>query len=158
FNDILYLTSTGNDSLYRLDLQTGDATLIGAYGDTAIVMHGLEIDERTGKLYGASSHNGGLLYEIDRMTGAATLIGGLGIASSGTNFVNLGFNSANNTMYATASGTDSFYTVDVGTGLATLIGPLNGSTNPNALAYNWDNGLMYLVDNTTDNLYTIDLM
>jgi sugar lactone lactonase YvrE len=61
-------------------------------------------------------------------------------------------------MYATNSGTDSFYSMDRESGLTTLIGPLgSGSTNPNGLAYNWDNQTMYLVDNSADNLYTIDL-
>lgn len=38
----VYLTSTGNDSLFTLDVDTGVATLVGAYGDPSLVMHGLE--------------------------------------------------------------------------------------------------------------------
>ncbi len=60
----VYLTSTGNDSLFTLDLTTGTATLVGAYGDAALVMHGLEWDDSTGTLYGSSSHNDGL-YRIN---------------------------------------------------------------------------------------------
>lgn len=59
-------------------------------------------------------------------------------------------------MYLTNSGADNFHTINRATGATTLIGPLNGPTNPNGLAYNWDNGLLYLIDNTTDNLYTIN--
>ncbi|MGP1310410.1 MAG: hypothetical protein ACTS27_09460, partial [Phycisphaerales bacterium] len=40
----MYLTSTGNDALYTLNLTTLEATLVGAYGDSGIVMHGLEWD------------------------------------------------------------------------------------------------------------------
>ncbi len=151
-NNIVYLTSTSNDSLYSVDLATGTATLIGLYGDAAIVMHGLEFDDSTGTLYGVSSHNNGL-YTINPMTGAATLVGTSGLAS----FTNLGYNSITNQMFATNSGTDSFYAMNRATGATTLIGPLNGPTNPNGVAFNRDNGLMYLVDNSTDNLYTIDL-
>ncbi len=149
--DIMYLTSTGNDSVYTLDA-TGNAVLIGAYGDPAIVMHGLEYDPTTGKLYGVSSHNNGL-YDISKTTGVATLIGTSGLSS----FTNLGYNSDTNIMYATNSGADSFYTMNLATGATTLIGPLTGPTNPNGLAYNSDNGKLYLADNTTDNLYTIDM-
>ena len=33
----LYCTSTGNDSLFTIDLTTGNATLVGAYGNAALV-------------------------------------------------------------------------------------------------------------------------
>lgn len=148
----MYLTSTGNDSLYTLDITTGTATLVGAYGDSAIVMHGLEWDSSTGTLYGESSHNGGL-YSISTVTGVATLIGTSGL----TGFTNLGFDSANNVMYATNGGTDSLYTMNLGSGAATLVGALNGPTNPNGVAFNSDDGTMYLVDNSTDTLYSINL-
>ena len=148
----MYLTSTGNDSLYTLDLATGTATLIGAYGNPSLVMHGLELDTSTAQLYGVSQHDNGL-YAIDRNTGAATLIGTSGLSS----FTNLGYDSINRVMYATNSGADSFYRMHLATGAATLIGPLTGPTNPNGLAFDSDTATMYLVDNSTDNLYTIDL-
>ena len=150
-SNTIYLTSSGNDSLYTLDLPTGTATLVGAYGDAAIVMHGLEYVPATNKLYGVSSHNNGL-YEIDKTTGAATLIGTSGL----TSFTNLGWDSIAGVMYATNSGADSLYTMNLATGAATLVGPLNGPTNPNGLAFDPDTNTLYLVDNTTDSLYTID--
>jgi hypothetical protein len=150
--NVVYLSSTGNDSLYTVDLTTGTATLVGAYGDSAIVMHGLEYVPATNTLYGESSHNGGL-YEINQSTGAATLIGTSGLSS----FSNLGWDSTAGIMYMTNSGTDSFYTVNLATGAATLIGTLNGPTNPNSLAYNADTGVLYMADNSTDNLYTMDV-
>ena len=134
------------------DLLTGTATLVGAYGDTALVMHGLEWDSSTNTLYGASSHNGGL-YRIDTTTGVATLVGLTGT----TSFFNLGYVTPSNAMYGTSSSTDSFYSVDRATGLATLIGPLTGPTNPNGLAYVPDDDKLYLVCNNTDTLYTINL-
>ena len=97
-NNIVYLTSTSNDSLYTLDIESLTATLIGPYGDAAVVMHGLEYDTSTGILYGASSHNNGL-YNIDKANGTATLIGTSGL----TSFTNLGYNSDTDTMYASNS-------------------------------------------------------
>ncbi len=150
--NVVYLTSTSLDSLFTLDLATGTATLVGAYGDAAIVMHGLEYVPSTDKLYGVSSHNNGL-YDINRTTGVATLIGTSGL----TSFTNLAWNSATSTMYATNSGTDSLYTVNLATGAATLVGPLNGPTNPNGLTFDADAGVTFLVCNNTDSLYTLDL-
>jgi DNA-binding beta-propeller fold protein YncE len=62
-------------------------------------------------------------------------------------------------MYATSSSTDSFYSVNLDTGVATLIGVLGGtpaSTNPNGLAYCPADGQIYMADNSTDTLYTIN--
>ncbi|HRI43952.1 MAG TPA: hypothetical protein PLL78_10565 [Fimbriimonadaceae bacterium] len=149
-NGILYLTSTGNDSLFTLDLATGNATLIGFYGDSSLVMHGLEYDDSTGTLYGGSNGN---LYRIDKNTGVATLVGISGL----TSFTNLGYDSNNDVLYATNSGSDSFYRVDRTTGAMTLIGALQTSTNPNGLAYDWSGRRLFMIDNSTDNLYTINL-
>lgn len=150
--NLVYLTSTSLDSLFTLDLATGTATLVGAYGDAAIVMHGLEYVPTTDTLYGVSSHNNGL-YEINKTTGAATLIGTSGL----TSFSNLGWNSTTGVMYSSNSGADSFYTMDLATGATTLLGPLNGPTNPNGIAYDPLTQTMYLVCNSTDSLYTVDL-
>lgn len=150
--NVVYLSSTTNDSLYTLDLLTGTATLVGAYGDPAVVMHGLEYVPSTNTLYGASSHNGGL-YVINQATGAATLVGTSGL----TSFTNLGWNSATGVMYATNSGSDSFYTIDLATGAATLVGPLGGPTNPNGLAFHPLTGSLFLVDNSTDTFYSVNM-
>lgn len=149
-NGILYLTSTGNDSLYTVNLTTWEATLVGAYGNSALVMHGIEYDNRTGKLYGASSHDGGI-YEINKTTGAATLIGVTGL----TSFINL-VETGNSNFYCTNSSTDSFYGLDETTGAVSLIGPVSPATNPNGLAYNPHLDKIFMVCNSTDTLYTID--
>jgi len=147
-----YLTSTSTDSLYTLNLTTLAATLVGAYGDSSIVMHGLEI--ANGNLYGASGGGGNYnFYQINKNTGVANLIGGLGT----TSFTNLGFNSDTGVMYATHSADDSLYTVDLNTGALTLVGPLLGPTNPHGLAYNRDNQTMYVICSNTDTLYTVNL-
>lgn len=155
FNDIVYLTSTSNDSLYTLNTSTCAATLVGPYGGADVVMHGLEYDLSTGQLYGASG--GGTpsnfnFYKIDKITGAATVVGPSGL----TSFINLGYDSLNDVLYATNSGADSFYSVNRNTGAFTLIGPLVNSTNPNGMAYDWLNDQLFMVDNSTDTLYKLD--
>jgi hypothetical protein len=142
-------------SLYRMNPLNGVATLVGPFGDPSILMHGLEIDARTGVLYGLSSHSGGL-YRVNRTTGAATLIGLTGITGLGS-FGNLGYDSHTCTMYATNALTDSLYRIDTSTAAATLVGPLNGPINIGGLAYNVDNRTMYLVDNDGDILYSVNL-
>jgi hypothetical protein len=151
--NVLYLASSSTDSLYTLDVNTGNATLVGPFGDATIVMHGLEIDASTGTLYGASGGGSNFnLYTISKVTGAATLVGPLGLSS----FTNLCYDLTSNTMYATNSNTDSWYMVNLATGAATLIGPLSGPTNPNGLAYDLASNTIYLVDNNTDSLYTVN--
>ncbi len=151
-NNTVYVTSSSNDSLYTLDVTTGAATLVGAYGvEAAVVMHGLEWNDNNSTLYGSSSHNGGL-YTINTTTGAATLVGTNGL----TSFNNLVFAQNTNTMYGTNSSTDSFYSVDLSTGGYSLIGLIGGSTNPNSMAFNTMTNTIFMADNSTDNLYTID--
>lgn len=149
---LLYTSSTGNDSLFTLDVNTGTANLVGSFVDTTVVMHGLEFDA-TGQLYGASGGGGNFnFYRIDKATGALTLVGPLGL----TSFTNLVYDITTGTMFATNSGTDSFYSINLATGAPTLIGPLLGPTNPNGLAYDLSTNTIYLVDNSTDTLYTVD--
>jgi len=150
-SNIVYLTSSGNDALYTVNLTTFAVTSVGSFGDAALVMHGLEYHDPSGKLYGMSSHNAGL-YEINKTTGVATLIGVTGLSS----FCNLGWDSTNNIMYLTNSGSDSFYSINLVTGASTLIGALNGPTNPNGLAYDHNLDRLFLIDNNTDNLYIIN--
>jgi hypothetical protein len=93
--ELVFLTNTSEDSLFTLDLVTGNATVIGAYG-VDVVMHGLEWDGSTGTLYGASS-TPNTFYSISTVTGAATAIDGIGLLS----FNNIGYDSTNNVMYLT---------------------------------------------------------
>jgi hypothetical protein len=145
----VYLSSTSLDSLFTLNLDTFEATLVGAYGDTSVVMHGIEWNSGNNTLYGGSNGN---IYTIDTATGFATLVGSTAI----TSFSNLGYDSTNDVMYMTSSSSDSFYSLDLSFGVATLIGPLNGPTNPHGLAYVPEEDTLYMICSSTDILYTID--
>lgn len=145
-------------NLWRLNLPSPVATLVGPFGDTALIVHGIEIDSRTGNLYGISSHNRGL-YNIDKATGQATLIGLTGITGSFP-FPQLLFDSDRCVMYTTSSETDSLYTVDLQTGAATLVGPFNVSGTFSALTYAHDTDTAYMIENSTatPQLFTVDLL
>ncbi len=156
-----YVASTGGfagqqRNLYTLNPITRQTTVVGPFGDLAVLMHGIEIDTRTGTLFAVSTHNHEL-YSLSRTTGAATIIGPTGIPVGPTTFNALGYDAFSGIMYMTDTGTDSLYTVNLTTGAATLVGPLNGPIGIGALAYNVDNRTMYLVDNDADNLYTVNL-
>lgn len=148
----MWVSGTLNDNLYTLDISTGNATLVGNYGDPAVVMHGIEFDNSTGRLFGGSNGN---LLEINKTTGQATVIGSTGLATG--SFINLGYNSDTDTMYATHTGTDSLYRIDRATAAVTLLGPMTGTSNPHGLAYDFNNDRMFLIDSATDTLYTLDL-
>lgn len=158
-----YLAATGGlvgqpRNLYTLNLATRQTTVVGPFGDAAIIMHAIEIDARTGILYGVSIHNHGL-YSISRTTGAATLIGLTGIPIGVTTFNSLGYDADNGVMYMINTGTDNLYRVNLATGAATLVGPLNGPTGTGigGMTYNADNHTMYYVDNDLDTLNTVNL-
>lgn len=66
--DTLYASSTSLHQLFRLDYNSGTATLIGSYGLGTPFMHGLEWDGSTGTLYG-TSYQQPELFRINTATG-----------------------------------------------------------------------------------------
>jgi hypothetical protein len=108
-----------------------------------------------GKMYGLDNtarnlvriNNSGTVTVVTAVTGipAASTLGGLS------------WNSVNSTMYVAAGGTTpQLYTLNMTTGVATLVGAMTGITSPIWLEI--DNaGLAYSADNGTDKLYSINL-
>lgn len=88
------------------------------------------------------------LITVDPATGARTVIGDMGVALTG-----LSYNKANGIMYGVNA--TSLYTVDMTTGLATLVGTNTGTSMIN-LAIN-SGGAAYALDMATDNLGTVNL-
>ena len=146
-----WVISSTNDALYTLDIPSANTTLVGPFGDPAIVMHGLEWDSSSQTLFATSAHNGGL-YGLDTATGAATLIGLTGIPG----FLNLAYDAADDVMFLTSSGTDALYTIDRATGAVTGVGPLSGPVSINGLAWDSDLDVLWGVDNIQDQAYAID--
>src|SRR5262245_57907339 len=122
----LYATDTA--TLYTLDSASGMLSPVGNYaipGAEAFI-GGLEF-HAAGTLYGISATGLARLYTLDPGTGAATPIGPLGIG-----FVfegGLAFDPTGGTLYGVNQGDASnpqLFTVDVVTGLGTIVGLIAG--------------------------------
>jgi hypothetical protein len=117
-----FATDTNDtDDLYRLDLATGVATLVGSTVSTDV--EALALRASDGTLFGVSDDADELL-TCDRLTGACTVVGSLGVSISDPG-LELG---CDGTLYLTSegggAGGGNLYRVDMGSGAATLIGAL----------------------------------
>lgn len=74
---VLYATSNTNDSLYKIDVNTGASSLIGPLGLDAVFLD-LALDYISGTLYAnmiTSNEGEGVLYKVNVLTGATTFVG-----------------------------------------------------------------------------------
>lgn len=158
--DTLYLGSTTNDNLWKLNYSTGQLTLIGPYNvGNADVMHGLEVDG-DGQLWGYSSAAAGgfRFFRIDPATGQATGVSNPGFTGPGS----MGWDSSTSTMYLIDTVGDNLYTIDRASGAVAIVGPLLPSVVTSTqvgvgMAYHPSFG-MYAVNNSgTDTLWRINL-
>ena len=93
------------------------------------------------------------LYQMDSETGSVTLLGN--ISGMGGDLPNgISYNYYNNTYYIVSS--TNFYSFDVSTRAATLIGPFNTGGLMIDLCFN-QTGVCYAYDIDTDNAYTINI-
>jgi len=140
-----------NSDLYRINEQTGAATLIGSTNFAEI--GGLAFNS-AGVLYG---YTPGALYTINTSTGAATRVGLLGMnAPEG----GLAFQPGTGTLFAVSSTlTDTLLTINPSTGVATTVGPLGSAgRDTSGLAFSAA-GVLYGVayrDTNADSLITIN--
>ncbi len=144
----VFLSSTGNDSLFTLDIATAAVTLIGSYGNAAPRHARARWDSGTHTLFGISAHDGGL-YTINPSTGLASLIGLTGLVGTST-FINLVYDSRRDVLHATSSLTDSFCTHQPRHRRGHAHRFPRRVRQPRPLAYDADNDLVYLLDNTSD--------
>lgn len=143
-SDLLYATgakdsSTGTSTLFSINRFDGTLTEIGAMGSGInLTAGGLAIHPLTGVMYAT----GGLgfqstgLFTVDKLSGAATLVGLAGgqccaVVPFGFNMNGLGF-ASDGTLYANgftlSDGASSLYTLNLGSGAATLVG-VHGSSS-----------------------------
>lgn len=74
---VLYATSNANDSLYRIDTNTGVSSLVGPLGLDAVFLD-LALDYINGIMYAniiTLNDGEGALYRVNLLTGATTLVG-----------------------------------------------------------------------------------
>ncbi|HMP03136.1 MAG TPA: hypothetical protein PKD86_00455 [Gemmatales bacterium] len=145
-----------SSSLYTIDLTTGAATLVGPTGFSHVT--GLAFDPTTGVLYGHISALFGStpltqLITINPLTGVGTLVGHSGLQSPDMSF------RADGTLFAWGEETDfnpffdRLYTVDVGTGAATLVGTSSTASFRTGMAFATD-GTLFLKSNLA--LFTLN--
>lgn len=129
--DVLYgNTSVGYgpsvDELFSINTTTGAATDIGSTGDTAIYALGFS---QAGALYGIDGS--GNLVDVSTATGASTVIGNTGLTAA----YDMASDPSTGIMYVADNGTSSLYTVNLGTGAVTDVGPFGSSPNIVGLAF-----------------------
>lgn len=153
--------NTGPDevmSLFYIDTNTGDSTLIGSTGVAGL--QGLAVHPLSGEVFATGGYDDASsagLYQIDRTTGTASYIGGTG------NFVALDF-SPDGVLYGvgalgnTDDGVDDdLYTIDLETGSATRVGFLGAfccagiafSLDGSQIVYTWGGTQVSTIDPTS---------
>lgn len=128
------------NKLYKIDMATGHATLIGHHGVKD--MFGLAFDTSTHTLYGSQFLGGTGVYSLDTSTGSATYIGDTGLERG---LGGLAYNSRTDTLVGSQDGYGDLYSVDRTNGSATLL--YNGARiNDTGLAYDSENNLYWGID------------
>lgn len=101
----------------------GTSTLIGSTLPASLIT-GIACDAN-GTLWGVDFSGTGALGTIDKNTAAFTVVQ----PSTIPGIQGIAFHPVTNTLYATSTNTDSLYTIDVVTGVVTLIGPHGAGVN-----------------------------
>ncbi len=152
YGDLAYDETTGtmwwvagrdDNSLYTIDLTTGEATLVGEHGIDDLFALGTVY----GGLYGQDT--AGDIYELDTTTGAPTYFGSNTVYPGGFDWNP----DTQQMILLEAGGSGSIYSVD-DTGVTTLLAS-PGYVNDNDIAYDGDRSLYWAAD-WSGNLYQYD--
>ena len=150
---------SGESSLYQIDPDSGDATLIGPIGFSGVTGMTFLND---GRLVATSLDEFGsdaALIEIDPATGTGELIGNLHDPASGAIFrmPGLGYDAENDLLYGHGFGLEpSLYLIDPDTGTSDLIGETGFSGAGNGLDVQPGTGVIYATPSENLSLVTID--
>lgn len=145
----LYATRGGNvaSDLYLVD--EGDGS-VSSVGNTGHAITGLAFDPTDGTLYGVTTSNSPAdtlsLLIIDPSDGSVTVIGALGVA-----IADIAFDSAG-VLYGMGATTHKLYTIDLGTGAATLVDASAPNLGGFGFAMDFDAGDLLFVMNDGDDL------
>lgn len=121
--------SIDNDNSFILMVQYPDGSITSIGSGTGISGAGMAYDDTNGILYAV---DGASLYTISVTDGTSALVGPLGFLT--TIRLGLAYNECNQTLYMNDGSTGLFYSLDVNTGAATLIGS-NGVQGIDGLAW-----------------------
>jgi hypothetical protein len=131
-------------NLFDVDVSTNASTLLGNSGVGA--MYDIALDPTSGILYGVSGS--GFLYSIDQANGAVSNVGWTGAFINGLTFSDSG------TLFG--SGANGLFTLDLGTGNASLVG-LTGFNSSGDLAFDTSGNLyMSASGSGDDSLVSLD--
>ena len=163
----LYMTTTSK--LYKLNTETGVATLVGSYGTDISGVTGLAWKRSLtatstgeagkpapGRLYMVDGGEDAL-YIVDTATGSATPVDAFAVDSTVSEFgdtvrIPRGISWVGSNLYMVSSLPGNTYLLDETTGTVTDLGPL-GIKRPTDLA--WDGSRLFVLDEDTDALHTI---
>jgi len=127
-----------NDSLYRVNINTGASTLIGPHG--VVDMFGLAFDTSTNTLYATQFSGGTSFYRMNTSSGAATLIGNMGRGIGG-----LAYDYTADRLIGLEDGAGDLWEINRSNGALTLLndGPFN---NDSGLAYDPERNYLWGID------------
>ena len=163
FGDLAFDSSTGTmymtdgwgagisnpSSLYRVNLLTGAATLIGNMGVNDVF--GLTYDPITNKLFASRSTLSSGFLEVNRSTGAATTIGTPGISLDGLTYVG-----STGDVVGLYAGPGSLHSIDRITGLATTLSAGGGFVDNCGIAWGATSNKIYSID-WSGNFFSFDV-
>jgi hypothetical protein len=129
-----------NTNLYTVDRNSGETTFIGPMNNAGVMID-MAVNWN-GIAYGIDSVDNNL-YSIDLSTGATTIIGPTGVSCE---YAGMVYDKEYDVLYLAAyAGVGKFYTVDVTTGHATLVGTFENGDEVEGLAIPHD-GVFYQYD------------
>jgi PEP-CTERM motif len=137
--DTIYQTGNDGTALYRTDSTNGLSTLVGFFGYSSVYGDAFS---PSGQLFAmVDSYSPSTLARVNLSTGVATPVGApTGIAD----LMGIAF-APNGTLYGVSWDTNSLYTLNTGTGAATLLGSLGMPGEVMDLSWDYRNGTMYAI-------------
>ncbi|MEO7736271.1 MAG: hypothetical protein ABIY55_35260, partial [Kofleriaceae bacterium] len=140
--------ATNVKGLYRVNLQTGAATLVGLHGITNLLA--LAYHPPTNQFYAVAREAGENLYRLDPATGAATLVGPTNISQ----IEGLAWDSRRNVMMALSFVTGTLYSLNLTTAVATTVAAQPG-LGQLGMTYDPVRDRFWVAE-TTPNIYQLD--
>ena len=154
-DNIFYVMSDDDDSLYTYDVQTNTTVLIGQTNIESV--RALAYDRNNNIFYAVTPGADNALWTIDPETAQATRVHPTNtLGASTTSPQGLAYDPNNDRLYLADATTDSLYTVNVGTGQASFVGMFNFDSTPRAMAYDPNNNVLYMSDLGFRSVVTVD--
>ena len=147
----LYGVAGPDRSLYRINTETGGATLIGSTGITDNPPVALASDSARGIVW--AKFNGlDFLYQVDLTSGEATAV--VELDFQGLTNVGLAYDPARDLLFISDQTSDILYSFSPSIGEVNLIG--STENNISGMAFDLENNVLYGTTGASDALFTLD--